>query len=326
MLPLPEQRAARKALDRLVLHVAQRKTKPKLAGFPLVHIHGLPGTGKSCLVQEAVAQFTTQEPTAICRVLPARELGELLTSPEEGEATRAELRETDLLAIEDMQYLQARANDELAALVDDALLRRNYVICTSSDGPMALPNLSARLQSRLAAGIVLRVDALTETGRRKLVQQALKAGRLKVEPELAEWLEVRPGECREVLGRVVRLDALQRVLPVPLRLSDVSPHLSQTPQPAGSSIGRIAERVAITMGEEVAKLKSATRQANVAWARQVAMFVARRATGRPLMEIARYFKRRDHTTVLHALAKVEARMAEDPAIRRQVERLLTEAK
>ena len=74
------------------------------------------------------------------------------------------------------------------------------------------------------------------------------------------------------------------------------------------------------------KLRSAARHAGVTWARQVAMYVVRRATGKPLMEIGRYFGGRDHTTVIHALAKVERRMEDDPTTRREIERWVKEAK
>ncbi len=325
LLPLAEQRAVRKALERLEVHLSQRKIKTRLKPFPTIFLHGLSGTGKSVLLRQLIENATALEPSLVCRSMPAREFAELLRNEREAEAIQTELHDTDLLILEDVQHFPAFAAETLTNIIDDVGTRGGYFLASAIGGPMTLSDLPQRLKSRLAGGLALRLETLSIESRRKLTTHQLKVRKIAVEADLLEFLARQPGECREVVGRVVQLETLARILPVPLRLSDVLPYLPQTSQPAESSLERIAVQVAKNMGTDVKKMRSKVRHAEVTWARQVAMYVGRMVTGKPLMEIGRYFGGRDHTTVIHALAKVEARMKEDPTTRREIERWVKEA-
>ncbi|QVL31207.1 hypothetical protein KIH39_20510 [Telmatocola sphagniphila] len=325
-ISIPEQRAARKALERLEVHLSQRKIKPKISLFPPIFLHGLPGTGKSELFRQLLEHITALDPSLVCQILPARELAELLRQEAEAEAVQIQLRDVDLLIVEDLQYFSNSASEALCNILDDLQQNKGYFLASATSGPMILKDLSARLKSRLSGGLVLRMGTLTESSRRKLTAQLLKAKKLHVSEEVLDFLARQPGECRETVGRVVQLETLARMVPVPLRLSDVSTYFSQTSQPVESSIDRVSRLVAKNMGTDIRKMRSQARHAGVTWARQVAMYLARQVTDESLVAIGRYFGGRDHSTVLHALTKVSERMKDDPTIRREIERWVQEAK
>lgn len=86
-------------------------------------------------------------------------------------------------------------------------------------------------------------------------------------------------------------------------------------------IARIQAVVAVSYGIRPEHMTSVCRWKEVAWPRQIAMYLAREITGKPLPHIGRQFGWRDHTTVIHAIKQVKARMAADPIYRADVEAL-----
>jgi chromosomal replication initiator protein len=174
---------------------------------------------------------------------------------------------------------------------------------------------AARLTSRLAGGLVVSIPPLSEPSRRQLAAVLCADRQLKVTDEVIGWLARDPGGARPILGRIARLEVLAKLHPPPLSLSVVTAELPELPDD-GSPLERIAERVAERYRVPVKMLCGPSRVKNVAWARQVAMSVARSA-GFSFPQIGAFFGR-DHSTVMHSCAKVTERAAEDAGVAKEV--------
>jgi chromosomal replication initiator protein len=96
-------------------------------------------------------------------------------------------------------------------------------------------------------------------------------------------------------------------------------HVGRHPGPAEPGIDEVITTTAREFGIEVKELLAKTRRPTAVTARQVAMYLSRKLTGHSLLEIGRRFGGRDHTTVLHAVEKIESRLESEPAIRTSVE-------
>src|SRR5437764_656604 len=118
-VPLPENRSAHQAVTRLAGAAARG------ADFPLLFLHGPPGSGKSHLAATLVESVAQGEPPRTAQTVAAAEIGrDLLQPPTERRAVAREAVGCDLLVIEDVQHLPPAAGDELAAILDRRQARR----------------------------------------------------------------------------------------------------------------------------------------------------------------------------------------------------------
>jgi chromosomal replication initiator protein len=243
-------------------------------------------------------------------VLQAGELASLF-QPDESPADLV----ADLLVVEDLQHLAPRAVPGLVALVDQCLARRRWLVCTALVGPAQLSHLPARLTSRLASGVVVRIDPLGPDSRRDYLRHEAEVRGLRVEPEVLGWLaEHTPGSVRQLQGALARVEGLAQVsgrAPTP---EVVREHFREDAEATRPTVERIAQRVGRYFRVEPQRLRSRRRSRDALMPRQVGMYLARQLTGLSLGQIGAYFGGRDHSTVLHACRKVEQALACDSAL------------
>ena len=213
----------------------------------------------------------------------------------------------DLLVVEDLQFLPRHAAETLAAIVDGRLARRRQTVVTSTAGPAQLTHLPARLTSRLAEGLVVRLAPLGQTSRMAFLQDRVERWQIAVGRDVLTWLaENLSGSARQLEGAVARLETLVRVHDrVPDRAT-VAEHFRADLDAARPTVERIAERVGRHYRVDPRVLQSRRRSRSALLPRQVAMALARRLTPLSLEQIGAYFGGRDHSTVLHACRKVES--------------------
>ncbi len=317
-LVLPENRVAVRAVRSVCRTVLARK-RPN--ANPLV-LHGAPGTGKSRLGAALVEQLAASPEGVTAQVVSA---GDVTRSPDESLSDR-ELFDCDLLALEDVQHLTARAADAACDLIDGRTVRRRATIVTASTGPSQLAHLSQRLTSRLAAGLVIQLEPLTIPSRRAILAEVatLKGVRLTDDALTCLAEQSTGGGVRATLGLLQNLAQVASGFPGPLTLANVQQILAESGQPtsAVTDVSRIVERVAAAFGVSEKELLGLSRLRNVMRPRQVAMYLARELTGLSLPRLGAAFGR-DHTTVLHACRKVAEEVKDDAALAKRVYDLRT---
>jgi chromosomal replication initiator protein len=301
-VPLAENRSALRAVEQLAAAAAQG------ADFPLLFLHGPPGSGKSHLAAGLIERVTQSSPAKTAQTVAAAEFGRaVLQRPQDRQPVLREATGVDLLVIEDVQHLPPAAGDEVAYVLDRRQARRTPTLITASCGPVEL-NASPRLNSRLVGGLVVGIQPLGEPSRRELATRLCAERGLKVAYDVLGWLARDPGGARPILGGLARLEALAKVHRPPLTLAVVTAEVAEPPDDE-SPLERLAARVASKFKVSAKALRGPSRERHVVWPRQVAMYVARQA-GYSLPRIGAYFGGRDHTTVMHSCDKV-ARLAAD---------------
>ena len=239
---------------------------------------------------------------------------------------KAQFRSVDVLMIDDVQFIGGRdATQEEFFHTFNALVDQGRQIILSADqSPSELEGLEDRLKSRLNCGLV--ADIHTTTYELRLAILEMKAEKLNIDAprKVIEFLahkitaNVRELEGAlnrvaahtQLVGRELTLETCQEVLHDLLRAND-----------RRVTIEEIQKRVAEHFNIRLADMHSARRSRSVARPRQVAMYLAKQLTSRSLPEIGRKFGWRDHTTVMHAVKKVDELRDIDSSFAEDVELL-----
>ena len=241
-------------------------------------------------------------------------------------AFKDQFRSVDVLMIDDVQFIGGKdTTQEEFFHTFNALVDRNRQVIISADkSPQDLDRVEERLRSRLGWGLVADLHPATYELRLGILHAKAEKLGCGVPDKVMEFLahkitsNVRELEGAlnritahaQLVGRTISLEMTQEVLADLLRASE-----------RRITIDEIQKKVAEHFNIRVSDMHSARRARQVARPRQVAMYLAKQLTPRSLPEIGRKFGGRDHTTVIHAVRKIEELSAYDPAFREDVELL-----
>ena len=324
---LPETTSALRAVRRLARSFANSRSS--LAPPSPLLLHGPPGTGKTFLVQTMVRELIRHPDGITVQVIPARDVKEQTPDPAEFENGFADWVACDLLAIEDVQHLPVKSASALCRLLDRRASRRRPTVLTASTGPAGMSQFPRRLTNRLSAGLVIRLDPPSQASRRKLATRFAVQRNLRLADDALDWLASEADGVRALAGLVQRLASLagKRARPMSRRtivtlLQEQEPTAEKAPKTL--PISKIVTRVAATYAVQVKDLLGTGRQRLIMLARQVAMYLARTVAKLSLPRIGTHFGGRDHTTVLHAVRKIEQAITTDAKLKRTVRELTKE--
>src|SRR5579863_6802930 len=246
-------------------------------------------------------------------------------------AFKEAVRAIDVLMIDDLQFLQGRSTQAEFCHTLNALIDAGRQVVIASDRPPAdLESLDDRVRSRLAGGLVVEIGSLGEELRLEILKSRIAAARSHhpgfevPAPVLAFIAKSVTHNGRDLEGAVNRLLAHSKLTGHPVTLEMAEREMRDLIRPAEPKRVRIEDIqrvVARQYNVSRADLLSSRRTANVVRPRQVAMYLAKVLTLRSLPEIGRRFGGRDHTTVLHAVRKIEALVARDVSLSEEIESL-----
>jgi chromosomal replication initiator protein len=296
---------------------------PGLAYNPLF-ICGPPGLGKTHLLHSIANYVTMYGAGATVRYTTAEGFTNHFVAALHGdgvESFKAAYRTVDVLLVDDVQFLQAKARTEeeffhtFNAVHDGGA----QIVLTSDRLPRDLGELELRLRERFEAGLVTDIGAPDVTTRLAILRKRVQQDDVpELDPRAVTLIAERVSEnVRMLEGALVRVVAFASLTGRPVTaglaaevLAGLYPEFHTRRSTA--TVGEIQERTAEAFGISVDQLVSTSRAGTVAWPRQVAMYLARELTGQTLPAIGRAFGGRNHTTVLHACKRTATRIADDP--------------
>lgn len=240
-----------------------------------------------------------------------------------------QFRNVDVLLIDDIQFLSGR--DRSRTLEEffhtfNALINANkQIVITSDVAPNLLVDFEDRMISRFNSGITAAIDLPNLETRIAILNRKAEAENLSIPREVAEFIASRmTTNVREMEGALRRVrafaDLTHQEITLDLAESQLKDMISD-PSSIQITAGLITAQVASYFNIPLADLKAPTRTRSLTLPRHIAMFLCRELTDLSLPKIAEAFDRRDHTTVINALRKIEGMMAEKQHIFSQVSEL-----
>ena len=291
-------------------------------------LYGETGLGKTHLMHAVAHQALNRNPSCrITYVSCEKFTNEFIRAIQENSLTkfRSRYRSVDYLLIDDIQFLagKERIQEEFFHTFNDIYESQRQIFLTSDRPAGEIDKIESRLLSRFQWGLVADIQAPDLETRVAILARKADAMGISVEPEIIEFLaknisrNVRrmEGALTRVAGYVgltrkkADLDTVQRLLRDILREENLSRITMET----------IQKKVVDYYHLRMADMLSRRRPANIAFPRQVAMYLSRMLTEHSLQEIGSAFGGRDHGTVIHACKTVENMMDQDTSIKHSVE-------
>jgi chromosomal replication initiator protein len=300
--------------------------------FNPLYLHASVGLGKTHLLQ-AVAHAAASAKRKVLYLTAERFMYGFVAAlkAQTAIAFKVRLRAIDLLVIDDIQFLQGKSIQQefchtLNALIDS----RRQIVIAADRPPSDLESLDERVRSRLAGGLCIEIGGLDEALRTKILEARIAAAKLvhqtfEVPAAVVAYVaSVVQTNGRDLDGAINRLFAHASLNGAPLSMETAERairDLVRTPEPKKIKIEVIQKLVASHFNVSRADILSSRRTATVVRPRQIAMYLSKLLTLRSLPEIGRRFGGRDHTTVLHAVRKIQGLVTADGTLSEEIELL-----
>ncbi len=309
-------------------HAAARRVVESMSvPFNPLFIYGGVGLGKTHLMHAIAHQMKLHWSEKTIMYLSAEKFMYQFVKALRSKDTmpfKDQFRSVDVLMIDDIQFISGKeSTQEEFFHTFNALVDQNKQIIISADkAPSDLVGLDERLRSRLAWGLVADIHPSTYDLRLGILQRKRTLLGAEVPESVLEFLALKvTSNIRELEGALNRIVAHADVSKQEITLESTQEVLQDLLRAHDRriTIDEIQRKVAEHYNLRLTDMHSARRARNVARPRQVAMYLAKQLTARSLPEIGRKFGGRDHTTVMHAVRKVEELIEEDAQIAQDVD-------
>lgn len=323
------------ASNQFALAAAQRVAETPARSYNPLFVYGSAGLGKTHLLHAIGHYVESHYQHHVVRYVSTESfMNEFVDAIRSNSMAglRRRYREVDVLLIDDVQFLEGREGlQEEFFHTFNALHGANKQIVLSSDRmPDAIPTLEERLRGRFKWGLITDIQPPDLETRLAILRNKSERDQVEVPAETLEFIASNiTSNIRELEGALIRVTAYASLNDVPitteLAKSQLSDLLTESVAKPRTDMELLVEMADI-LGYPVDALRGKSRQRPLVTARQIAMYVFRELTDLSYPSIARLFGGRDHTTVIHAVEKIQRQMGERKQIYEQVTDLLQRLK
>ncbi|EDS76934.1 chromosomal replication initiator protein DnaA [Clostridium massiliodielmoense] len=302
---------------------------PAKAYNPLF-IYGGVGLGKTHLMH-AIGHYILQNtPNAkVVYVSSEKFTNELINSikDDKNEEFRNKYRNVDVLLIDDIQFIagKERTQEEFFHTFNALYEADKQIILSSDRPPKEIPTLEDRLRSRFEWGLIADIQAPDFETRIAILKKKADVENLDIPNEVMVYIATKiKSNIRELEGALIRIVAYSsltnREISVDLAAEALKDIISSE-QNKQVTIELIQDIVCNYFNLKIQELKSSRRTRNIAFPRQIAMYLSRKLTDMSLPKIGEEFGGRDHTTVIHAYEKISNILKKDESLRNVIDDL-----
>src|ERR1041385_6055695 len=308
---------------------ALRVAEPRSVPFNPLFLYGGVGLGKTHLMHSVAWHIKRRIPARRVIYLSAEKfMYQFIRALRQKNVMtfKEQFRSVDVLMIDDVQFITGKeSTQEEFFHTFNALVDQNRQVVISADkSPHDLEGIEERMRSRLGWGLVADIHPTTYELRLGILQSKAEQSGLRLPQKIMEFLAHKiVSNVRELEGAANRNPAQLPLVGRDITLESAQDLLHDLVRANERriTIDEIQRRVAEHFNIKMAEMTSSRRARVVARPRQVAMNLAKQLTSRSLPEIGRKFGGRDHTTVIHAVKKIEELIASDRALAEDVELL-----
>lgn len=296
-------------------------------------IYGPTGVGKTHLIQSigrAIIDKDSNKKVLYCTT--ENFLNDMVSCIRNNtmEKFRGKYRKLDALLIDDIQLLSNRKETQSAFFNTFNVLfqESKQIIITSDRTPEEIPNIEARLISRFQGGMVADVSKPRYEERVAILEQKMNDFGIELSDRIIQYIaEIVKDNIRELEGALQKINLYNSMKKEgDLTLAEIAKILGKDPESKRKSINTstILKKVAKEFDVSSTDLKGPRRTKDIALARQVCMYILREEFGYKLQEISSVLKRKDHTTAIHAIDKIQSMSQSNVTFKEQIETLINE--
>jgi chromosomal replication initiator protein len=287
-------------------------------------LYGGVGLGKTHLMHAIGHHILTQNPRAnVVYVSSEKFTNELINSIryDKNAEFRNKYRNVDVLLVDDIQFIAGKEStqEEFFHTFNELYEARKQIIISSDRPPNEIPTLEDRLRTRFAWGLQADIQAPDFETRIAILKKKAETENYVVSSEVMVYIATKiKSNIRELEGALIRVMAYSSLtnnknITVDLAAEALKDIISST-QSKSITIDLIQDVVSNYYNMSIQELKSQRRTRNVAFPRQIAMYLSRKLTDMSLPKIGEEFGGRDHTTVIHAYEKISEALKTDDAL------------
>ena len=316
--------------NELAFAAAIRVAESKKVPFNPLFLYGGVGLGKTHLMHAIAHEIKRRNPERRVIYLSAEKFMYHFIKAlryKDTVAFKEQFRTVDVLMIDDVQFISGKdSTQEEFFHTFNALVDQNRQLIISADkSPQDLEGIEERMRSRLGWGLVADIHPLNYELRLSILQAKEEKLQVNVPQNVLEFLAHKiTTNVRELEGALNRISAFSSLVGKEINIEmthDLLRDLLRSSQKK-VNIEQIQKKVSEHFNVKMSDMSSARRSRTIARPRQIAMYLSKNLTSRSLPEIGRRFGNRDHTTVIHAVKKVEELRNKDLSFDEDVELLI----
>jgi len=239
---------------------------------------------------------------------------------------QAKYQTVDVLLIDDIQFISNKEQTQEAFfhIFNSLYDSHKQIVFTSDTYPQNIGGIAERLRSRLAWGLVTDIHTPSLETKVAILKRKADMHGETLEDEVAHFIAARvESNIRELEGALVRVLAFASLTqqPVSLELANKVLLRVQAQETNGSNFNRVVKCVSKYYPYTLRDLRSKKRNKDLSFARQLIMFLMKKTTDKSLRDIGQFLGGRDHSTVMHAVDRVERHIEENPNFSEKIKRM-----
>jgi chromosomal replication initiator protein len=290
-------------------------------------IYGPVGLGKTHLLQAIANKAQSLFPSIKVVYISSEKFTNMLIYAIQKRSTiafRKKFRNVDLLLIDDIHFIAGKeaTQEEFFHTFNDLYDSQKQIVLTSDRPPKDIPLLEERLISRFEWGLITDIQAPDFETRVAILKKKMEKETVSVPDDVSYFIASHiKSNIRELEGSLIRVVAYSSLIGQPITLSMAKEVLkdSFSEEEKKITIDIIQQKAAEYFHINLSDMRTKKRSRSIAYPRQVAMYLVRSLTDHSLPEIGEFFGGRDHTTVLHAIAKIEKEIQTELKTRRSID-------
>jgi chromosomal replication initiator protein len=293
-------------------------------------LYGGVGLGKTHLMQAIGHTLKRRNPALRLTYISAEKFtNEVIASIrfERMAGFRDRFRNMDVLMVDDIQFIatRERTQEEFFHTFNALYDQQKQIVISSDCPPKEISSIEERLRSRFEWGLIADIQPPDLETKIAILQKRAESERVQLPDDVAEYIaRAIKSNIRELEGALTRLMAYASLTGATVNLATAQQVLKNIidTQEKKVTIEQIQKRVGEVFGLRAQDLKVRSNSQQIAFPRQVAMFVVKQLTSASLPEIGRQFGGKHHTTVLHSINKIESQRLTDKDLNKKINRLL----
>ncbi|PLY04649.1 MAG: chromosomal replication initiator protein DnaA [Desulfuromonas sp.] len=243
------------------------------------------------------------------------------------DAFREKFRSIDILLIDDIQFIAGKKStqEEFFHTFNALYESHKQIVVTSDKFPKEIPDLEERQRSRFEWGLIADIQAPDTETKQAILKMKADQNKIDIPEDVIYFLANSvTNNVRELEGYLIRIGAYSSLTSTPINLDMAKNVLKDilTENSKEITIEKIQKFVAEHFQIKLSDLKSSKRLKNLVFPRQIAMYICRQLTELSYPEIGAKFGGKDHSTIIHAIKKIDRKIEEDLQTRNLVEKLM----